>query len=63
MIVSCPLCQVNLDGRQVEIAKKDSGWQGVPVVFLSQLVGRALGLDDKSLGLKKHLVDIQAVMA
>jgi heterodisulfide reductase subunit B len=63
VIVACPLCQVNLDGRQVEIAKKDPGWQGIPVVFLSQLVGRALGLDDKTLGLKKHLVDITAVMA
>ena len=63
VIVACPLCQVNLDGRQVEITKKDAGWQGIPVVFLSQLVGRALGIDDKSLGLKKHLVDIMAVMA
>ena len=33
------------------------------MVFLSQLVGRALDLDDKALGLKKHLVDITAVMA
>ena len=33
------------------------------MVFLSQLVGRAVGLDDKTLGLKKHLVDIMAVMA
>ena len=63
VIVACPLCQVNLDGRQVEITKKDAGWQGIPVVFLSQLVGRAIGLDDKTLGLKKHLVDIMAVMA
>jgi heterodisulfide reductase subunit B len=63
VIVACPLCQVNLDGRQVEIAKKQADWQGIPVVFLSQLVGRALGLDEKALGLKKHLVDITAVMA
>jgi heterodisulfide reductase subunit B2 len=61
--VACPLCQVNLDGRQVEIAKKQSDWRGVPVVFLSQLVGRAIGLDDKTIGLKKHLVDVTAVMA
>jgi heterodisulfide reductase subunit B len=61
VIVACPLCQVNLDGRQVEIARKDAGWQGIPVVFLSQLVGRALGLDDKALGLKA--LDITAVMA
>jgi heterodisulfide reductase subunit B len=61
--VACPLCQVNLDGRQVEIARKEPGWQSVPIIFLSQLVGRALGLDDRALGLKKHLVDITAVMA
>jgi len=61
--VACPLCQVNLDGRQTEIKRKQSDWQGVPVIFLSQLVGRALGLSDKEIGVKKHLVDIQAVMA
>lgn len=63
VVVACPLCQVNLDGRQLEIAKKDAGWRQMPVIFLSQLVGRALGLDDKALGLKKHLVDVAAVMA
>jgi heterodisulfide reductase subunit B len=63
VVVACPLCQTNLDGRQVEIAKKDPSWRGIPVIYLSQLVGRALGIDDKTLGLKKHLVDIEAVMS
>ena len=61
--VACPLCQVNLDGRQLEIVKKHPDWRHMPVVFLSQMVGRAIGIDDKTLGLKKHLVDIAAVMA
>jgi len=61
--VACPLCQVNLDGRQTEIMRTDKAWQPIPVVFLSQLVGRALGLSEKELGLKKHLIDITAVMA
>ena len=60
---ACPLCQVNLDGRQTEIMRTDKQWQPIPVVFLSQLVGRALGLSEKELGLKKHLIDITAVMA
>jgi heterodisulfide reductase subunit B2 len=63
ILVACPLCQVNLDGRQTEIARTRGAWQGVPVIFLSQLVGRALGIDDKTLGLKKHLIDVTAVMA
>jgi heterodisulfide reductase subunit B len=61
--VACPLCQVNLDGRQTEIARKDSAWVGVPVLFLSQLVGRAIGLDEKTIGVSKHLVDARTVMA
>ena len=61
--VACPLCQVNLDGRQTEIMRTNKDWQPIPVVFLSQLVGRALGLSEKELGLKKHLIDITAVMA
>ena len=61
--VACPLCQVNLDGRQSEILRKRRDWQTIPVIFLSQLVGRAVGVSDKELGLKKHLVDVMAVMA
>jgi len=61
--VACPLCQVNLDGRQTEIVKKRRDWQPIPVIFLSQLVGRAVGVSDKELGLKKHLIDVMAVMA
>jgi len=43
--------------------RKRSDWQTIPVIFLSQLVGRAIGLGEKELGLKKHLVDVMAVMA
>jgi len=61
--VACPLCQVNLDGRQSEIMRKQKDWQPIPIIFLSQLVGRAVGVSDKELGLKKHLMDVMGVMA
>jgi heterodisulfide reductase subunit B len=61
--VACPLCQVNLDARQTEISRKRSDWQPVPVIFLSQLVGRAIGVSDRELGLRKHLIDVTAVMS
>lgn len=63
VIVACPLCQVNLDTRQDGIAGKYGEWQRMPIVYLSQLVGRAIGVDDAQLGLKKHMVDVTAVLA
>ena len=59
---ACPLCQVNLDSRQGDIRKTDPAWRDVPIVYLSQFVGRAIGVDDRELGLKKHMVDVAAVM-
>jgi len=60
---ACPLCQVNLDSRQGDIRKADLGWVDVPVVYLSQFVGRAIGVSQVDLGLKKHMVPVDAVLA
>jgi heterodisulfide reductase subunit B len=59
---ACPLCQVNLDTRQEDIAKADPSWRRLPVLYVSQMVGRAMGIDGARLGLKKHMVDVAAVM-
>ena len=61
--VACPLCQVNLDTRQDGVAKKYGDWQRMPIIYLSQLVGRAIGVDDARLGLTKHMVDVTAAMS
>ena len=63
IVVACPLCQVNLDTRQDGVAKKYGNWEHLPIIYLSQMVGRAIGVDDDELGLKKHMVDAAAVMA
>ena len=60
---ACPLCQVNLDSRQGDITKADPGWAGVPIVYLSQFVGRAIGVGEQQLGLKKHMVAVEAALA
>jgi heterodisulfide reductase subunit B2 len=63
VVVACPLCQVNLDATQARIAKAHPGWEPLPVIYLSQLVGRAIQVDERELGLKKLIVDARAVMA
>ena len=63
IVCACPLCQINLDGRQGEIRKKDGAWVDMPILYLSQMVGYALGVSDKQLGLKKAMVDVARVLA
>ncbi|MCP4152180.1 MAG: heterodisulfide reductase subunit B, partial [bacterium] len=49
--VACPLCQVNLDSYQLE--KKEPN---IPVLYFSQLIGLAYGINPKELGLHRHFV-------
>jgi heterodisulfide reductase subunit B len=60
---ACPLCQINLDSRQGEIKKTDSAWIDMPILYLSQLVGHAIGVSDALLGLQKAMVDVTRVLA
>lgn len=56
LVTPCPLCHLNLDMQQ-PIAEKTVGRElGVPVLHLPQLVGLALGLEPKELGMSKHVV-------
>ena len=56
LVTPCPLCHLNLDLQQ-PLAEKVVGRDlGMPVLHLPQLVGLALGLDPKELGMNKHVV-------
>jgi heterodisulfide reductase subunit B2 len=55
--VVCPLCQTNLDMRQREL--KDGGGHpyDLPVIYLTQLMGIALGANAADVALGKLMVD------
>ncbi len=53
----CPLCQFNLDAGQSGL-----GMPTVPVPYFSQLVGLALGLNPRDLGLNKLLVSMSGLL-
>ncbi len=57
IVVACPMCHANLDTRQGEIAQKLGKSIDMPVLYFSQVLGYALGIEPKALGLKKHIVD------
>lgn len=59
--VACPMCHINLDMRQ-PAAEKELGVElGLPIVYLSQLVGLALGIERKKLGLNRHFISTAGV--
>lgn len=56
--VGCPLCHANLDGRQQQINNKFETSFNIPILYFTQLVGLALGIKAKDLGLFKHLTEV-----
>jgi succinate dehydrogenase / fumarate reductase, cytochrome b subunit len=62
LVTPCPLCHLNLDLQQ-PLAERTVGRElKMPVLHLPQLVGLALGLDPKELGMQRHVVKPAAVI-
>ncbi len=61
LVTPCPLCHLNLDLQQPAAAKFVERDLDVPVLHLPQMVGLALGLDPKELGMNKHVVKTKSV--
>ena len=54
--VACPLCQQNLDLRQDQVNRHCKSTFHLPVLYISQVIGLALGIDPKALGMDKLFV-------
>jgi succinate dehydrogenase / fumarate reductase, cytochrome b subunit len=63
IVTPCPLCHLNLDSRQPEVAKVVEQPLGLPILHLPQLVALALGVSPAELGLDRHVVSTQPVLA
>jgi succinate dehydrogenase / fumarate reductase, cytochrome b subunit len=62
LVTPCPLCHLNLDLQQ-PLAERVVGRDlHMPVLHLPQLVGLALGLEPKELGLQRHVVKPTSVI-
>jgi heterodisulfide reductase subunit B len=60
---ACPLCQTNLECYQAEVNHAFGTSYAVPVVYFTQLVGLALGVGVRRLGLGKELVSAEAILS
>lgn len=59
----CPMCQLNLDAFQGPMNKFFKTDYRMPVLYFTQLIGLALGIDAKSLGLGSELVSAREALA
>jgi heterodisulfide reductase subunit B len=57
IVVACPLCHVNLDLKQGQVNKALGTDYNVPILYLSQVIGLALGLSAEDVQLSKNVVD------
>ncbi|MFZ5942969.1 MAG: CoB--CoM heterodisulfide reductase iron-sulfur subunit B family protein [Bacillota bacterium] len=56
VVVTCPMCQLNLDAYQEQINKKYNRTSMIPVTYFTQLMGLAFGLNKNQLGLQRGIV-------
>ncbi len=56
IVVACPMCHYNLDMRQMVMKKESKEHKEIPVLFLTELIGLAMGVDEHELGIDKHYV-------
>jgi heterodisulfide reductase subunit B2 len=59
VIVACPMCHSNLDMRRDAINSYLGEKIDIPVLYITQAIGLALGLDRKKLGLHRHFVEVK----
>ena len=62
IVVACPMCQVNLDLRQLDIKKQLGREYNMPIVYITQLIGLCLGIPKEKLGLEKLMISPSKVI-
>ncbi|HEX2921842.1 MAG TPA: CoB--CoM heterodisulfide reductase iron-sulfur subunit B family protein [Bacteroidales bacterium] len=59
IIVACPMCHSNLDMRRTDINNYLEKKFNIPVLFVTQAIGLAIGLSPKKVGLGRHFVEVK----
>ena len=62
MVTPCPLCHLNLDGLQSKAGKHNGLEIDLPILHLPQLLGLAMGMAPKTLGLNRNLISTKSVL-
>ena len=58
VVVACPMCHANLDMRRGAINRRLEKPVDIPVLYITQALGLALGIPAERLGLERHFVPV-----
>jgi len=56
-VVTCPMCQLNLDAYQERFCSKNGIQERLPVFFITEMIGLAMGMNPEELQIDRHFVD------
>ncbi len=56
IVTPCPMCHFNLDAKQKDVESHFHIDIGLPVLYITQLIGLAFGIPPKELGLHRNIV-------
>ncbi len=56
IVVTCPMCHMLLDGQQAMIEKMQNATIGLPILYFTQVLGLAFGLEESDIELNKNMV-------
>ncbi len=59
---ACPLCQVNLECYQQQVNQEFGTKFSLPILYFTQLLGLALGIPPKPLGIGKELISLGPIL-
>lgn len=62
MVTPCPLCHMSLDIYQERAGRAVSTSLNLPILHLPQLLGLAMGVPPKDLGVSRHLVSVDSIV-
>lgn len=62
IVTPCPMCHFNLDAKQKDIESSFGIEIGLPVLYVTQLIGLAFGIPPKELGLNRNVVSPSSLL-
>ena len=62
MVTPCPLCHMSMDIYQERAARTVGAKLELPILHLPQMIGLAMGVPAKELGVQRHLVSVDSIV-